>query len=343
MTQQEDSRQQKTREGQMSRTPRKKGLPPSKAASLPKPKKPSQLKKPPKNKGLEQSTATPISSPGEIAPSPLRLLFPDGIETLLDVDGRKALPQFPQHKPGRKNKLYELIQFAPDLYAKMIQHLAAGISPNVAAECCGIAERTFHEWGEKGAQDANNVTPVQQADGTIIYEDDPIDSYYSRFFYDVRRAIATKAAQCEAKLAEVDPIKWLSRGSGRIFGGKWGKNPDKPTQQTVLRGQGQQALPAPEDDAIEGTFTVRPQLQGSSNAESPNQPHAQDSENDVPAQGQAPNHSVLHITPEQEYEVLKVWDSIEQIKLSDAIKQAYEDQASTNDDDIDNEVDGDDE
>lgn len=314
----------------MKKKPKRKGLPPSKAASSPKRKKASQVKSSSKNKGSKPSTASPSSPQENIPPSPLKLLFPEGIETLLEVEGRKQLPQFSQGKPGRKNKLYELIKFAPDLYAKMIQQLAAGVSPNVAAECCGIAERTFFEWGELGARDANNI---DEETGEL----DPIDSYYSRFYMDVRRAVATKAAECEAKLAEVDPIKWLSRGSGRIFGGKWGKNPDKPTPSIPLRGQ--QALPAPEEDAIEGTFTVKPQLtsQGQPSHDSSTQsgidtPSSNSPTDSLPSPSPNQNHSVLPISPETEFEALKVLEGIGQIQISEALRQAYEDQASDNDD-----------
>lgn len=289
--------------------------------------KSARSKKPSKKKStkvkISETTEQSLSSQEESTTEDT--YFPGGIETLLDVPNRKPLPHIPQGKRGPKHRLADLVLHAPKLYQKMIIRLRAGVSPNIAAEVCGIAERTFYEWGQKGAEDAHHYNEETG-------EFDPIDSFYSRFYHDVRRAIAVKAAECEEAIAEGDPAKWLSRGPGRVFGRNWGKNPEKTPPSQALshdpnspHGSSRKSLPAPlEDDAFEGTFSVNG---GNKNGVHPNQGHEQSTSG--PSQmGEELSGSTLKLTPAQEYEALQVWENIGQIQLSPEMKKAYEDQMS---------------
>jgi hypothetical protein len=141
------------------------------------------------------------------------------IETLLNVRGRKPLPDSTEisksDRRGPKFKLFEIITHAPDLYAKMIMFIRNGVSFNVACECVGIGESTFYEWGQRGASDF-------QANA---------DTYFSRFYRDVRRAAALATCQAEMEIKALDPKKWLAHGPGRIFGDAWRKS-ELPTRQS---------------------------------------------------------------------------------------------------------------
>lgn len=292
-----------SRNGKPSPTPRKK-------APKAKPKKASKPISPESN-----GSGHPLPPQEE---DPLQLLFPDGLETLLEVPYRKALPQLIQAKDGPKQKLPEIIKFAPKLYAKMIGMLRNGVSPNVASEVCGIVERTFYKWGEQGAYDANHVDEMTG-------EPDPIDSYYSRFYMDVRRAIATKASECEMDIASKDSRKWLSIGPGKIFGGKWGKNPEKAALPSPRAGD-QQALPAPSsDDIVEGVFSINHQA---SNSHGSNGQTVQEGIPSLLPNGSQGTGHTLPLSANQEYEALSVLEGIGQITLSPAMKKAYEDQLS---------------
>lgn len=254
----------------------------------------------------ESPTESGIFLPQE---DPLELAFPDGLETLLPIKARKPLPELPESKAGPKCKLVQIIQNAPALYQKMISKLRVGVSPNVAAELVGVSESTFYAWAEQGAKDI----------------DKDQDTYFSRFYRDVRRAIAVKTGECEETLAKREPKIWLSRGPARIFGNRWSKNPEKPAITQSGPRNGQAALPPPEaDDVIDATFTIT---------------HKEDldevSSGSGSATGSNANSSsgnrgqTLDLSPEQEFETLKVLEGIGQVTLSDSLKKAFEDQISS--------------
>ncbi len=234
------------------------------------------------------------------------LRFPGGLETLLPCKAQKPLPQL-QERVGRKCLLVEIVHHAPELYQTLITQIKCGVSMNVAVEVVGINESTFFSWGWKGKRDY----------------DARIDSYFSRFYKDVRKAVAHKAAECERSIAESSPLKYLTHGPGRIFNNPWGKDKSKkgigsdgngnPRIGYTPGGHGQPALPAP-DEALEATFSVVPSIED-------------DDEQGDEIEGEVvkhPSSSVanngrsgsLSLTPDQEAEALKVLGGIGQIVLS---------------------------
>ena len=131
--------------------------------------------------------------------------------TLLEIDDRAPLPDIPN--VGRPSVLIQIVTETPDLYKKLITLIRLGACGHVAAERLGISEKTFYEWASIGRQE--------------LQEDPPPDTYYTRFYTDVRRAIAMKRSEIEIEMAAVNQAKWLSHGPGRIFGDNWS---DKPQQ-----------------------------------------------------------------------------------------------------------------
>lgn len=260
------------------------------------------------------------SSPGKgVSPdnSVSEPLFPGGIETLLETASRKPLPQIPQQK-GRKCLLYDIVLHAPKLYAKMIGQLRMGVSPEVAAEVCGIGERTFYEWAQRGRLDLDRLNESG--------EPDPLDSFFSRFYLDVRRAIATQAADCEIKLAEIDPKRWLTVGPGRIFGQKWAK--DKATGGSPPHA----SLPSPAEDVIDATFTVNhgdPNGRAAVTDNPAGNPAALPPGRSV---GTAGSQTPLQISVAQELETLEVLEEIGMLQLNDSIRKAYQQQLGIEED-----------
>jgi hypothetical protein len=212
------------------------------------------------------------------------------VETLLDIPGRKPLPQIPQRK-GRKCTLIEMIIHNPDRYSRLITHIRAGVSFNVAAEANSIGERTFYEWGQRGQEDL----------------DKGMDTFFSRFFRDVRRAAAMATADCESEVKALEPRKWLSHGPGRIFGGAWGAE--------VSRGTGRH-LPAEASSSspeiIDAPFQVRLTLPSPAQAQ----------------ENKPPKHQTLEISEPIEYAAFQVLEDIGAIQISQEFKNAMQQQQS---------------
>lgn len=281
--------------------------PPKKPTILPLSSAPKKTAKKVPKKAKKPDSAEedkPLYSLPSQEEDPLSLLFPEGLETLLEVPYRKELPQLSPQGFGPKERLPRLIKDSPKAYARMIGLLRNGVSPNVAAEVCGIVERTFYQWGKQGQLDAENI---DQMTG----EADPIDSYYSRFYLDVRRAIAVKASECEMDIAAKDSRKWLSVGPGRIFGNAWSKNPEKVSSQGQLTGGPEEVEPF----AVSHTPQQRA-IGVDGSTLSPGSP------------GSPASHTTLPLSTSQEYEALKVLEGIAQLTMSDAMKKAYDDQLS---------------
>jgi hypothetical protein len=254
------------------------------------------------------------------------LLFPGGIETLLPCKSRKELPQLLERR-GPKCKLVEIVLRAPHIYQRLIGLIRTGVSFNVAAECSGIEESTFFSWGWKGAKDVG----IQR------------DTYFSRFYRDVRRAAASRTAECEREVGSASPLKYITHGPGRVFGNPWAK--DKSKQQSLngnangssSNGNGQMpsypggpnsqgALPSP-DEVIDATFTLRPDLEGFE--EEGYGEEGQEAVTSIPRTHgtDASKQTVLQLTSEQEYEALEVLESIGQLTLSPSLKEAYRQQS----------------
>jgi hypothetical protein len=136
------------------------------------------------------------SSPQEI-PTERNLL------TLLNVERRKTLPPTPA--TGRPSRLHDIVQYDPDTYSRFIIYLKNGAYYHVAAEAIGVNRTTLGDWLQKGRKDDEAGT----------------DTYYSRLYKDVRKAIAECRCNAEMQVLELDPKRWLSLGPGRIFGREW--------------------------------------------------------------------------------------------------------------------------
>ena len=263
-----------------------------------------------KSKGKSTSDSDSTDGPKAVE----ELLFPGGIETLLPCKSRKPLPQLMQRR-GRKELLVEIVTHAPEIYQNLISQIQAGVSFNIAAECAGIAERTFFLWGWKGKTDA----------------DSNVDSYYARFYRDVRRAAATQAARCERDIALNSPAKWLTHGPGRIFGNPWAKDKSGKALQQTNSSHGSPALPAPTDDAVEATFTVLPNQQDIIDDENESDETQSSSQGQGQKQLTGPKAleamATLALSPEQDFAALQVLESIGMLTISDALKAAYASQA----------------
>ena len=125
--------------------------------------------------------------------------------TLLDVPDRVKLPPIPS--TGRPCFLIQMATEQPDLYKQLITLIRHGASGNVAAERWGIHEQTFYSWAKIARKE--------------MLQDEVPDTFYTRFYSDVRRAIAMRTSEIEVEIAVTDPKKWLSHGPGRIFGDRW--------------------------------------------------------------------------------------------------------------------------
>jgi hypothetical protein len=147
--------------------------------------------------------------------------LPGGIPTLLNIPGRKELPPIP-NSMGRSCKLVDLVQLTPGVYENIMANIRKGCYPHLSAEAAGIPTGTFYRWGTRGKEDFKNM----------------VDSYYSRFYLDVRKAIAQCRVAIEQTVAVIDPKKWLERGPGKIFGEEWGAVDDGsasiPVDQTFI-------------------------------------------------------------------------------------------------------------
>lgn len=155
--------------------------------------------------------------------------FPGGLLTLQKKKGARPLP--PYSNDGRRPVLIDLVLYNQDLYNEFLTLIRTGSYFHVAAEAIGISERTFRSWISQGSEDA-------KADE---------DTFFSRFYYDIRRATALCRADRERKIAETDPKTWLSKGPGRMFGNEWGKQETREVER--------------EQDAIEGIIIKQQQIE----------------------------------------------------------------------------------
>lgn len=248
---------------------------------------------------------------GEVRPTPDHLSdlsYEREVETLLNIASRKKLPQNPQ-RAGRKCLLIEMVAHDPDRYARLITFIRSGVSFGVAAEASGIGERTFYEWGQRGQQDL----------------DEEADTFFSRFFKDVRRAVAAATADCEQHVKEMDPRKWLSHGPGRIFNLGWSED--------VSKGTGAKNLPAPHDpqeQILDAAFTVRPKPA----LPAPSDPSA-------PGSSSSPEKtpdSFLDVPSSLEFEAFKVLENCGLISLTPEFKEAFHQQEGTDQDPADPQI-----
>lgn len=169
--------------------------------------------------------------------------------TLLDIPDAVPLPDLPPAK-GRPFTLPDIVKLTPHIYAKLITFIRCGASGNAAAEVVGICEKTFYEWCHIGSLE--------------MAQDPAPDTYYTRFFNDIRRAVAVKRSELEIEIAATDPKKWLSHGPGRIFGDNWRDTPgipipqpdilNGPTMGRISSSPGRKQIENKEPDYVEGEF-----------------------------------------------------------------------------------------
>jgi len=143
--------------------------------------------------------------------------------TLLEVPERVDFPPIPNI--SRPCFLIQIATDNPDVYKKMISLIRHGVYGHVAAEVIGINQGTFYGWAKRARQE--------------LSQDPPLDSFYTRFYNDVRRAVSIKRSELEMDVAISDPKKWLSNGPGRIFGNSWADAPTQSQQQQALQDQSQ--------------------------------------------------------------------------------------------------------
>jgi len=157
--------------------------------------------------------------------------------TLLDEEGRRELPKIP-YKPGRPCYLPRLIKREPKRYTQLINYIRQGVYFHVAAEAVGISQFTMIRWGNKGKEDMEHE----------------IDSYYSRFYRDVRRSVAICRSGCEVAIKELNPGKWLAKGPGRILGNQWSEERSSREDDTpLIESEEHKQL---EDQTVEGTLHI---------------------------------------------------------------------------------------
>ena len=131
--------------------------------------------------------------------------------TLLEMPERVDLPPIPN--TGRPSFLVQIVTENPDVYRQLITLIRLGVIGHVAAVKLGINQNTFYDWAKTGRQELALA--------------DPPDTFHTRFYNDVRRAVATKRAELEMEIAVSDPKKWLSHGPGKIFGNDWSDHPNR--------------------------------------------------------------------------------------------------------------------
>lgn len=167
--------------------------------------------------------------------------LPGGLLTLLNVEGRAELP--PVSTIGKPPFLVALVRDCPETYAQYIMHLRAGAYMHVAAEAIGIPQTTIQDWAKRGRRD--------------LAANPPIDSYYSRFVLDVRKAVATVRIRAEQALYELDVKRWLTLGPGKIFGNEWSDPATKVNDPEQLEDNAFSSTPQLEqrDDGSSYTLT----------------------------------------------------------------------------------------
>jgi hypothetical protein len=166
--------------------------------------------------------------------------------TLMDVPDREDLPPIPN--TGRPCFLVQIVTESPDLYKQIITLIRHGVVGHVAAVRLGVNQNTFYSWCKQGKSE--------------LEEEFPPDTFYTRFYNDVLRAVATKRAELEMEIALTDPKKWLSHGPGRIFGDNWRDTPNNSegiphTLALEAPAGSKKATPDPdEDDVVEGEYVI---------------------------------------------------------------------------------------
>lgn len=101
-----------------------------------------------------------------------------------------------EEKRGKRSKLYNVMRYAPDVYARVLKYIEMGAYGHVVAEAMGIKYETWMGWLRKGEK----AKP-----GT----------YYHKFISDVRRAESKARIITEIQVRRDNPEFWLKNGPGK--------------------------------------------------------------------------------------------------------------------------------
>lgn len=129
-------------------------------------------------------------------------------------------------------------------YAEFLLALQSGCYAHTAASMIGIAPTTFSKWLQRGREEP--------------------EGKYGRLWGDVVEALSIARCQAEIKVAQTNPLHYLTRGAGRLLGDNYNEGLTKQLYDhnvdgtVALPGQGhltvrdnadekQSALPAPTD------------------------------------------------------------------------------------------------
>lgn len=127
---------------------------------------------------------------------------------------RLALPTRTSPASRRRRRTGRPTKLTPQLRERLLDYIRAGNRPAIAARACGVDERTFYRWMERGDVDPDTETPAPDAEQAM----------YADFTDSVRTAVA----ECEAH-AVLLLHQRLPRSTGalleflkRRFGARWG-------------------------------------------------------------------------------------------------------------------------
>jgi hypothetical protein len=235
--------------------------------------------------------------------------IPGGKETLLDVPNRKPLPPYVR-SAGRPCVLQDIVMHAPDLYAEFITYIQAGAYYNVAAEAIGVCEGTLRNWLIRGKADLGGS----------------LDTWYSRLFRDIRRAVALARVGAEASIREASPSRWLSHGPGKMFGEQWTEQKG-PTIRSDSDSEPNRQI---ESNTIDGVvvLTTDPTSTEEQKLLEQQQQDKQTNQSDKRNE----ENSILHVDPAKELATIEAMEASGLATYSEAHKDALRRQIQTTND-----------
>lgn len=144
---------------------------------------------PPVRSSLEQSRAYAAMAEEQFMPTG------GGAKSLMrTISARLPKP------PTCRSALYKLARKQMK-YSEFIGRLMAGWSLTAAAVAMGVSRSQVRAWLAQGLNDQMRS----------------LDTYYSRFAFDVYAAIAHAVGECEARIHMRQPLEYLRTGPGRAF------------------------------------------------------------------------------------------------------------------------------
>lgn len=111
----------------------------------------------------------------------------------------------------------EAIRLTPELHQQIVDNVALGAYPHVAAAAAGVDPEHFHAWMERGR--------------TPKYKNQKANRY-KLFVRAVEKAQAMVRMQAESDVLKKDPLQWLRSGPGKETSGAAGWSlPAKPQEK----------------------------------------------------------------------------------------------------------------